>query len=910
MASKKHNDIQVSNSSIHTEALKTHSTNINSSKMESVNITNVTNENDRNSNLSPSKSADPARKKTFKIISVKKGGSGSGDLAGDNDGDSIDGLDESQTEDLSSEFYDSSKATDLDMDFQDNLMPLTPDEVTSSTTIVVKTKPDRDAQSRFKVVKIETKEPFRRGKWICYDFFDTAPASLVAVEKNGSRITDESIITSALSGNLSSSSSVHYLHDVNDSSSNIYVSPFVPISPAGTDGQVFPDVFVPIQPAPASQVLNQYDGISSAEAVAPFIAQQVFMSMAGVPTSSTSFYSLAQPGHMAIIQSLPTTNVFPYNAQNGPLPTLYQNGISGPATLPDSLIVSSGTIPSVIPPGITSVPPVAVADVPVVNPEQSQGFVVVGGVTVPHSQSQTQISGVPLVSQILPPVNESLQAGASGLVNAASIPPSGTTDVMTTSGTLEVEQMGSGMDESTGSIKTLQGDPEDHPPQGLEEAVETMYKGLEGVEDEVDERRTHRPRTCPSNIRPSALPNILSSKKIGSPSFGRQNSQHGSRNSESPSFNWPSAIPSHLDSRNLDSPTFNWQGSLTHPHEPHSLDSPSHMWPNVIPSYLNRRNLDSPCNFYFTPVGARSLCSSPVPPSFIEHFDPNYSMTPGMFPPSSTSYFPYIDPNSQTGFSHSSAFVPLNHNGSSSISNLTLPSGVLPDPKPMSFDHPVVQLPTVKIDTPESRSSPQPSLSSPTPQNNLNPDRTAFKSAGASHGNRAVVEKEDKINELLVSAVLPLKEHPAEDGGGSTVAIDNKIEQAMDLVKRHLMYAVREEVEILKQQIGEMMERIGQLEYENTVLKAEAKPETLNKLLQPRAPTAAPLTAPVSVMSTQSQQQTNTMQSAAPQSQTQVQIQTPASAPAVVVQQQSAQQAQLPQSQASQPSLQAPHPPT
>ncbi|KAK0059718.1 TSC22 domain family protein 2 [Biomphalaria pfeifferi] len=146
--------------------------------------------------------------------------------------------------------------------------------------------------------------------------------------------------------------------------------------------------------------------------------------------------------------------------------------------------------------------------------------------------------------------------------------------------------------------------------------------------------------------------------------------------------------------------------------------------------------------------------------------------------------------------------------------------------------------------------------------------------------------------------------------GGSTVAIDNKIEQAMDLVKRHLMYAVREEVEILKQQIGEMMERIGQLEHENSVLKAEAKPETLNKLLQPRAPTAAPLTAPVSVMSTQSQQQTNTMQSAAPQSQTQVQIQTPASAPAVVAQQQSAQQAQLPQSQASQPSLQAPHPPT
>uniref|UniRef100_A0A0B7B0Z9 Uncharacterized protein n=1 Tax=Arion vulgaris TaxID=1028688 RepID=A0A0B7B0Z9_9EUPU len=63
---------------------------------------------------------------------------------------------------------------------------------------------------------------------------------------------------------------------------------------------------------------------------------------------------------------------------------------------------------------------------------------------------------------------------------------------------------------------------------------------------------------------------------------------------------------------------------------------------------------------------------------------------------------------------------------------------------------------------------------------------------------------------------------------------DNLFLKKLDLVKRHLMYAVREEVEILKQQIGEMMDRIGQLEYENTLLRSEAKPETLSKLLQPR----------------------------------------------------------------------------
>lgn len=65
--------------------------------------------------------------------------------------------------------------------------------------------------------------------------------------------------------------------------------------------------------------------------------------------------------------------------------------------------------------------------------------------------------------------------------------------------------------------------------------------------------------------------------------------------------------------------------------------------------------------------------------------------------------------------------------------------------------------------------------------------------------------------------------------GASVVAIDNKIEQAMDLVKNHLMYAVREEVEILKEQIRELVEKNSQLERENTLLKTLASPEQLEK---------------------------------------------------------------------------------
>ncbi|XP_032831089.2 TSC22 domain family protein 4-like isoform X1 [Petromyzon marinus] len=66
--------------------------------------------------------------------------------------------------------------------------------------------------------------------------------------------------------------------------------------------------------------------------------------------------------------------------------------------------------------------------------------------------------------------------------------------------------------------------------------------------------------------------------------------------------------------------------------------------------------------------------------------------------------------------------------------------------------------------------------------------------------------------------------------GASVVAIDNKIEQAMDLVKSHLMFAVREEVEVLKDQIKELVERNSHLERENSALKGLASPEQLRDI--------------------------------------------------------------------------------
>ncbi|XP_068021430.1 TSC22 domain family protein 1 isoform X6 [Melanerpes formicivorus] len=105
---------------------------------------------------------------------------------------------------------------------------------------------------------------------------------------------------------------------------------------------------------------------------------------------------------------------------------------------------------------------------------------------------------------------------------------------------------------------------------------------------------------------------------------------------------------------------------------------------------------------------------------------------------------------------------------------------------------------------------------------------------------------------------LELEQHLKSSSGASVVAIDNKIEQAMDLVKSHLMYAVREEVEVLKEQIKELIEKNSQLEQENTLLKTLASPEQLAQF-QAQLQTGSPPSS--------SQSQGTTQQPAQPASQ-------------------------------------------
>lgn len=69
-----------------------------------------------------------------------------------------------------------------------------------------------------------------------------------------------------------------------------------------------------------------------------------------------------------------------------------------------------------------------------------------------------------------------------------------------------------------------------------------------------------------------------------------------------------------------------------------------------------------------------------------------------------------------------------------------------------------------------------------------------------------------------------------QKGQDSTNTCYVMVQNVRDLVKSHLMFAVREEVEVLKEKISELMDRINQLEYENNILKQNASQEVLTQL--------------------------------------------------------------------------------
>jgi len=81
--------------------------------------------------------------------------------------------------------------------------------------------------------------------------------------------------------------------------------------------------------------------------------------------------------------------------------------------------------------------------------------------------------------------------------------------------------------------------------------------------------------------------------------------------------------------------------------------------------------------------------------------------------------------------------------------------------------------------------------------------------------------------DLLMAINTVLKRSASGAGQGT---IDNRIEQAMDLVKSHLMSAVRSEVEELRDKISRLEESVTVLSRENEMLRANVNPDVLANL--------------------------------------------------------------------------------
>ncbi|GAB6021201.1 hypothetical protein CHUAL_003824 [Chamberlinius hualienensis] len=212
--------------------------------------------------VSSNSNTGSTRKKTgssFQITSVTDGSR----LSNDGGDDSADDLDESHTDDLSSEMGVDASKTDYDYSSSDafssikddplalnqyqqqlhhpqtivstttttpqiSLFTSTNSDNTAATTTAanvsvtvvespatvpmsVVQNPDIQWQNRFRVVKIESSEPFRRGRWLCMDFLDPPPPT-----SSHGEVDKDVSATSGLSGggngsgNSSGTNSFHH----------------------------------------------------------------------------------------------------------------------------------------------------------------------------------------------------------------------------------------------------------------------------------------------------------------------------------------------------------------------------------------------------------------------------------------------------------------------------------------------------------------------------------------------------------------------------------------------------------------------------------------------------------------------------------------------------------------------------
>ncbi|GAB1600163.1 TSC22 domain family protein 1-like isoform X2 [Argonauta hians] len=381
----------------------------------------------------------PKKRTTFRILGVTKSTPRCGNDPLNDDGDSLDDLDESHTEDFSSEIFDSSKNTDGDQDTpsEDTTHNLTPDE------IVVKEK--TDMHSRFKVVKIETKEPFRRGRWLCYDFLDT-PAN---AERNEIKFMDD-----ATSGNSSACSSVNYIFGVDDPSKNPFLPPVVTsvdgsvanvsvVHQSGIHVQSNNETFKPIQtPSQPSQSQTQVafqqtsvqsDGVNVSGAKIPIQGAMLTNSISLTTSNTLQSQTHVSQGHQNSSSTSKASVNSSVNLGNPTVVTSNAQAIPGSqsgSTIRDSSNLTAPSAPKVLPSPVTRAN-TGQGGAPIIHVSNVSNTDVHGSASIPTVSSKpmnaqsAQHHSVPVVSQ-----TSAVHQQGSVSVNSHMPPPSAVTPVL------------------------------------------------------------------------------------------------------------------------------------------------------------------------------------------------------------------------------------------------------------------------------------------------------------------------------------------------------------------------------------------------------------------------------------------------------------------------------------------------
>ncbi|XP_074658461.1 uncharacterized protein LOC141911361 isoform X2 [Tubulanus polymorphus] len=641
--------------------------------------------------------ATTKKRSAFQITSVTtRGAVALEHLRDDPDADSMDDLDDTHTEDISSEILDWSKTTDMELD------------PSSEDTLQLGSKPSTavaDPQSRFRVVKIESKEPFKRGRWVCFDFFD--PPSDKSSESRGGMDTDREV---GGSGNSSASSSIHFVHGVDDPSKN----PLLTNLPAFTDCE---HVII----VPALDVNNLADGGAGvgyqngpnhqSNSVADYISQSKTL------TNVSDFIPITTPD---------------YTQQNC---ELYTNA-HGASVRPSDVVFTTQT---------------SLQDYALNSGDSNS---VLGA-----SQSAQPSGGETVYNK---PTTVTVSTSDAGHLSGTSVNVSNSNSVEYVSASSSVADIAKKTSVTKQDISAAQQQQHNANAGSPSPAVAVPVNSNTGLASQIPGDSESSKASMTKNNNPQQNLQVPQQQEQSKTGGGGQTSAKMANNPPQGGVGFEQMLPSTPDQlKELLEYVHSNPGTSALASLRDKIASLNESSEQSQQTTVNVNNLNVDMSAFTTGASGGAAGGSSEKQSVL-------SMEALM---------------GATGGSLSSAHL---------LESM--------------------------VGIPEALGSPK-----------KDSDTKDDKEESASGNLWRRLSRQYWGGEWDESGI-----NNAERRGSSTVAIDNKIEQAMDLVKSHLMFAVREEVEVLKEQIKELLEQNAQLEYENNILKTNASSDTLTQLKTPR----------------------------------------------------------------------------